>query len=535
MSQYDNSYIKPHSVGDQDASKSGLNSLSDIFGGPSVVAYAFRSAIFSDGNVGSPLVSAGQTLTATSSQVKPVLSSNVSSTPSWVSTLATSSIARDMSAAIVNGQVTYSGLQTLLTDVASTLSSSNTTLSAAQFSDLAKIANNLNNGVTTSAYLTGIMDSLVLGSRANATWTGGGASATSLGNLAVGSSATKLSELIGTWFLGTNLPNSQVIENGSRFSVSYSNVSGPLFGAGGPSMNDINQGQLGDCYLLAGLAEVAYQNPTAITSMITDNGNNTYGVRFFINGAANYVTVNASFANGQCIFNSGTNIWASLVEKAYAQLQTSGAVTGNTAANYGNAWSTIGNGGNPAYTLEEITGAPTITQFQSTGSAWTNVTYSSSLSSTAAPGGASLAAVQSALIADLAAGDDVVLSSFTNAKDSLGRTTLVANHAMSIYGYDAATQMFEIRNPWGTAARQSWDTTFEVSLSTLLAARDAITIANVGPTATPLASAQASVATAASALSHAMAGLSVAPPASAMLNLTHSMQPEHPALFAAKA
>jgi hypothetical protein len=43
---------------------------------------------------------------------------------------------------------------------------------------------------------------------------------------------------------------------------------------------------------LSTLAEVALQDPSAIKSMITNNGNGTYGVRFFVDGRAEYVTVN---------------------------------------------------------------------------------------------------------------------------------------------------------------------------------------------------------------------------------------------------
>ena len=77
-------------------------------------------------------------------------------------------------------------------------------------------------------------------------------------------------------------------------------------------------------------------------------------------------------------------------------------------------------------------------------------------------------------------GDDLILTSYTSAKDNSGKTTLVANHAMSIYGFDIASGMLEVRNPWGTASGQTWDTTFEVSLSTLLADGDVITADNVG-------------------------------------------------------
>ena len=47
----------------------------------------------------------------------------------------------------------------------------------------------------------------------------------------------------------------------STFSVTYSTVSSPLYGANGPTMSDINQGYLGDCYLLSSLAEVAQPGP----------------------------------------------------------------------------------------------------------------------------------------------------------------------------------------------------------------------------------------------------------------------------------
>jgi len=394
--------------------------------------------------------------------------------------LSTASIRADMTAADVAGTVSYSGLQKLLSDLDATLQSSTKGLTAAEFSDLKTIAANLNNGMSTSSYLTWSMNALVNGNAANATWTGGAASATALGNLAVGSSASKLSELVGKWFLGTDLPSSAVSMSGVRsFSVSYSAPSSPVFGTSGPSAKDINQGYLGDCYLLASLAEVASQNPNLVTSMFTSNGNNTYGVRFYVNGVAEYSTVNNSLANGGKIFNSGADTWGSLAEKAYAQLQAGGVVTGNNV-NAGDSWTTIGNGGAPECALEEITGASKITDFCAAGSSWYTFNYNSSLYETSYTSGNSTASVLGTLKSDLAAGDDLVLSSYTNAKDKTGMQTLVADHAMSVYGYDSTTGMLEIRNPWGTMAGQYWDTTFEVSLSTLLADGDTITADNVG-------------------------------------------------------
>ena len=74
--------------------------------------------------------------------------------PAWVSALQNASIAADMAAADVNGTVTYAGIETLLTDLDAKLASSKTSLTASELSDLKTIVANLNNGMTTSAYLT---------------------------------------------------------------------------------------------------------------------------------------------------------------------------------------------------------------------------------------------------------------------------------------------------------------------------------------------------------------------------------------------
>lgn len=53
----------------------------------------------------------------------------------------------------------------------------------------------------------------------------------------------------------------------------------PLFGSDGvPRPDDVRQGALGDCYLLAALAALAHEHPGAIRRLITDHGNGTYTV-----------------------------------------------------------------------------------------------------------------------------------------------------------------------------------------------------------------------------------------------------------------
>ena len=368
-------------------------------------------------------------------------------------------------------------------------------MTAAKFSALQALAAkfNVTGGIAVSAYVQQITDDVVLGNADNATWTGGAAKSVALGNMTGTSSQTQVSELIGKWFLGTDLPSSSVTMSGvPNFSVSYSAVSNPLFGSNGPSKSDINQGYLGDCFLLAPLAELASQDPSAVKSMITSNGNNTYSVCFTVDGKADYVTVDNKLANGGGLFNEGSNDWASLVEEAYTELQGGGAVTGDNFS-YGNSFSSIANGGYPEMTLEEITGAATITDFDASGSSWSSYGYNGA--SLTIPGktngvilqssksGMTTSAVQAALVADLAAGDDLILSSYTNAVDKNGKTTLVADHAMAAYGFDSGTGMLEIYNPWGTwsGGGQYWDTTFEVSLSTLLADGDTISVATNAP------------------------------------------------------
>ena len=367
-------------------------------------------------------------------------------------------------------------------------------MTSTKFSALQALTSELNasGGITVSSYLEYVTDALVDGNSANATWTGGASKSVPLGNLSASSTQTQVSELIDKWFLGEDLPSSSVGMSGYRpFTVTYSTETNALFGSTGPSIYDVNQGDLGDCYLMSALAETALQDPSLIESMITVNGNGTYGVRFYVDGSPVYVTVDNQLADGGDIFNgegvmsSKSYVWASIVEEAYAEFQTGGEVTGNTSANDHNSWSSIGNGGYPEYTLEEITGDSKVTDFAAHGSTWSaviyndNNAYNQSLSGAIQQSGLSTQSLGNTLVADLAAGDELVLSSNTNAMSN-GKTTLVADHAMSIIGSEVIGGVvnLEIYNPWGTEPGQTWDTTFYVSLATLLADGDTISVAS---------------------------------------------------------
>ena len=172
--------------------------------------------------------------------------------------------------------------------------------------------------------------------------------------------------MIGKWFLGTDLPSIDMTSvNGGNVPAQYEAINEPLFSAAGPLYTDINQGDVGDCYFVSALAEVAMQDPSLIENMIHENSNGTYSVEFHVNGAADFVTVNNELPvmlddyewdNGSTLeFDNSSSLWSPLVEKAYAQLmeQTSVIPGADNGVN-GDSYADISGGGGQGITL--ITG-----------------------------------------------------------------------------------------------------------------------------------------------------------------------------------
>lgn len=262
---------------------------------------------------------------------------------------------------------------------------------------------------------------------------------------------------------------------------------------GAPSFNDVNQGMLGDCYLLASLAEVAQQNPTQLNNMIIDNGNGSYGVRFFVNGIPEYVTTSASFASSikspsWPLFNQFPipgDIWVNLVENAYAQIQTGGNITG-TSDTAANSFSLI-DFGSPVIAVAQITGATQVNLLEGlpTSQNWHLSTFTNQGSR---DGGNFTSSAVLQQIADALAGrNDVVITSQNQVIGFNGYSTLETSHIMSVIGVDTDTNNLIIRNPWGTRVSQynSWQTVFEVSVNTLASYGDYITIDNAGTITAP--------------------------------------------------
>jgi hypothetical protein len=131
-----------------------------------------------------------------------------------------------------------------------------------------------------------------------------------------------LGQGVSNYFLGQVRPNANVnLGNNNLVTATYQQVNNvPLFANGGPVYQDVAQGQVGDCWLLASLAEVADRDPGIIRNMFIDNGDSTYTVRFFNNGVADYVTVDNYLPNGGNTYDHPQgDLWVALAEKAYAQ------------------------------------------------------------------------------------------------------------------------------------------------------------------------------------------------------------------------
>ena len=95
-------------------------------------------------------------------------------------------------------------------------------------------------------YVRVLAGDVVIGNAANAKYQG-----QALGNLAAGSSAAKLYDLIEKWFYGADLPAVDAnVPAGQTFT--YRSASGSLFNGTPSNLNEV-QGMLGDCYFISAL------------------------------------------------------------------------------------------------------------------------------------------------------------------------------------------------------------------------------------------------------------------------------------------
>jgi Calpain family cysteine protease len=376
------------------------------------------------------------------------------STPPQAAILANSGIEADVAKDLQNGSLSYSADLSILEDAAVG------GMTASKFSTLQTFASELNTagGISVSPYVQQITDDVIFGNSANATWNGGAATATALGNLKAASTQTQADDLIGEWFLGANLPSLNLAPVGQEnLNPTYKASTLPLYGpSGSPTYQDVNQGYLGDCYFLSSLGEIALKDPSAIENMISANGNGTYSVRFFVNGQPDYVTVNSElpvmsgyeWANGsQLEFANGrTDDWVALVEKAYAQLNAqTNAPHGMELNSASDSYAGITAGNGSALTL--VTDQP-----ETATSLYPNESTSA------------LGSILTNLASSFSAGEEVLMSTPWNSGGNL-----VADHMYMVTGVNATTGALTIHNPWNTAYSGSLSMSFTETIQQLAA------------------------------------------------------------------
>jgi hypothetical protein len=200
------------------------------------------------------------------------------------------------------------------------------------------------------------------------------------------------------------------------------------------AMNDVKQGLIGDCWMLAPLASVASKDPEAIKNMIQKNGDGSFTVTFKQNAwpllgyVEKKVTVNAGFLGfatgpGDANAKGQTEIWPQIIEKAYAKLK--------------GGYDKI-EGGNPGEFLEALTGAPATTYIP-------------------------VIHPFEQLENDFNSGKNVIFSTRDTIPDVYN---LKKNHAYAVNRFytdpNSGRQMVELYNPWGQEhARIPYDEAYQ--------------------------------------------------------------------------
>lgn len=287
----------------------------------------------------------------------------------------------------------------------------------------------------TKQYESYLFNAVVGGNPANQWWTGGQSTRTTLGNLQAGSSQEHMTSLVNKWYGGLDRPSNFVEDQGRRTYFDYGTMNGSLF-VDGINGYDINQGKAGTCYLLSSAIAIANNQPDIIQNNFVDNGDGTYGVRFYRhdNGQAIWTTVDnqvptddhsTSFASGNHSRTLQGETWVALLEKAYAQANEIGGFLRHTSLNGRNSYASIEGGqGEPLF---HISGRP----FQSIRLHPDNH-------------------VQRDAIIDLAQqGKNFYLGSNAHTTDVEGKVNFIPSHAYTMTGYNTDTETFTIMNPWG--------------------------------------------------------------------------------------
>jgi hypothetical protein len=208
---------------------------------------------------------------------------------------------------------------------------------------------------------------------------------------------------------------------------------GPLFRSGRGDdddihPNDVVQGELGNCYLLANLKAIAQRDPDLIRKMVVDNGDGTYTVTFHENGQESTITVTDEFLtkvkpwqfdDRTPFAKSGDGeLWVRVLEKAHAEKFRGG---------YGSA-----SAGILPVALEHLTGLNSVSSSPATmtdndlDSLGSNLGHGNSLATTGTPN-----------------------SVDPDVRDLFRSKKIVAGHAYAIERIDTENNLIYLDNPWG--------------------------------------------------------------------------------------
>ncbi len=341
-----------------------------------------------------------------------------------------------------------------------------------------------------SGYLTYVFNGMVNSSPANAVFTGGDSTVEQLGNLNASSPIGNLGKLRDKWLLGLDRPNPATQGDSANAQVGaatgiYKAFSGSLVATSGDSAGfnafDVTQGSAGTCYLLAAIAAIAEtetiakQQPTNANLNLyrtafeqvfvkNDAATPTYGVRFFDqNGKPFWVTVDnqlvvrseSATAPSYTKLSAAGELWAPLIEKAYAQANEFGAFGRTKSDN-----SMMAIEGGLAEPMAFLLGGA--------------VSYFADKNELYRPNffGTGLAANQrvASLSQEINGGESIFVGSWKEVKID-GSITFVSGHAYMAYdanrSLDSNTDV-KVYNPWGVSASGYHISPFDSTLSNLL-------------------------------------------------------------------
>jgi len=187
----------------------------------------------------------------------------------------------------------------------------------------------------------------------------------------------------------------------------------------GPTMSDINQGSMGDCYWLSTLQSLAYAQPGKLQEMAVDLGDGTYAVQFKRSGVTTYVRVDGDLPTGGWgglayahPLTTGSAMWAPIMEKAYAFFRSAA----NTYSSLGLGW---------------------------TGAAFSDLGVMTTTFNTSSP-----ASVFNQITTALAGNKAV--AAITNSTITNG-APIIGSHAYTVVAtsIENGIQYLTVRNPWG--------------------------------------------------------------------------------------